>query len=157
MSHVSWPDIVGFDGVRRAVTAYPSLLRGRSTVTYRGKIKLHGDNHGVQIKNGGRVRAQSRTTMLAPGEGHHGFAAWLASDPVTSAFEAANKDNARDYVLYGEWCGSGVQRGTALNQLTKKLFAVFAASPLTAEGESEPEALIVEPDELARFVRGVPD
>lgn len=156
MTHVKWTEIESLHAVRRHVASYHELLRGIPIVTYRGKVKLHGTNAGVQIKCGGRVNAQSRTMMLSEGNDNAGFAAWLATDAVTQAFRAANRWITKDVVIFGEWCGPGVQKGVAVSQIPKKCFAIFAAVILDSAGEPTDD-LITDPDSLSEFVDGVPD
>lgn len=89
-------------------------------VVYRAKIKLHGTNCAVQ-RVGAEVHAQSRTTMLGPGSDPYGFAAWV------QAHRGYFVDNVESgLVVFGEWCGPGVQRGMAISQVTQRMFAVFA-------------------------------
>jgi len=87
-------------------------------VTYRGKVKLHGTNAGVRRTDDG-VRAQSRSQEIT--DGHMGFATWL--DDNTAVFNDVDVGTS----VYGEWCGPGVQRGVAVTQIDRKVFAVFAA------------------------------
>jgi hypothetical protein len=117
-------------------------------VEYRGKVKLHGTNAAVQVTSEGVV-AQSRTQLIAPGKTDNaGFAAWV--ETVKESFAAAMSE---DVIIYGEWCGPGIMKGTAINKVEKKVFAVFAAMwlPMT-----EASGLIVEPDILAALVKDIP-
>ncbi len=131
MSHVAWPSIESFAHVRKGVEAYgqnvgPTSIAHRQAITYKGKIKLHGTNAGVTIKNHGKdVFAQSRTSIVTPGDDNMGFAVWveatkdywvdlgvmLGDDPIT---------------VFGEWSGQGIQKGVSISQIGKKIFAVFA-------------------------------
>lgn len=47
---------------------------------------------------------------------------------------------------------AGIQRGVAISEIPKKVFAVFAARPLDGS-----DTLIVEPAELTKLVSGIPD
>jgi hypothetical protein len=144
MALVRWPEIELFHAVRRTVAAVPTILAGRPTVTYRGKVKLHGTNAAVQVLPGGVVEAQSRTAVLTPTSDNAGFARWVQTQ--VERWQAACPATT---VLYGEWCGPGIQRGVAVNALPHKVFAVFAA------GIADGDALVVEPSELEPLVRGL--
>lgn len=114
----TWPSI------GKLHDAQSSALRARlPRVTYRAKVKLHGTNAAIRVDADGTVTAQSRTKDLTPGKDtdNFGFAAWV--DAVVPCITR----RAKDYVLFGEWYGCGVQKGVALAQLTTKHFAVFAA------------------------------
>ncbi len=115
-----WTSIGGFHNVRKTLSTY-DLHKG--PITYRGKVKLHGTNSGIVITPEGNVFAQSRTTTLSATEDNAGFAKWVES----------NKDYWQKFdtylqsiTVYGEWCGPGIMKGTAINKIGGKVFAVFA-------------------------------
>ena len=154
MVFIHWPDIESFHNVRKSCEKYPELLRGRTTIDYRGKVKLHGTNAAVQVTTGG-VFAQSRTQIIFPGKTDNaGFAAWV--ETVKDAFLSTTP---ADTIIYGEWCGPGIMKGTAINKVEKKVFAVFAAMSLPMPddaGDYSDAALIVEPSALLNLVGGIP-
>lgn len=119
-THVSWPSIELFHNVVRTLTHLSELGRPFPKVEYRAKVKLHGTNCAVQRTDAG-VIAQSRTTILSPGADYKGFAAWVQAQ---QAYFAALRPGT---ILFGEWCGPGVEKGMAISQLKAKVFAVFAA------------------------------
>lgn len=131
MSHVSWPSIESFSHVRKGVEAYgknvgPTSIAHRQAITYKGKIKLHGTNAGVTIKNHGKdVMAQSRTSIITPGDDNMGFAVWVE---VTREYWADLGTMLGDEVItvFGEWSGQGIQKGVSISQIGKKIFAIFA-------------------------------
>lgn len=156
MSFVAWPEIESFHHVRRSVVKYPNeLLKGRSKVRYRAKVKLHGTNAGIYCK-AGRFTAQSRTTVITSGNDNAGFAAWVESEEVQAALINNYQSWHSDMVIYGEWCGPGVQRGVAINQIPKRSFVVFAAVMLDKHGQPS-DNMVTTPSELALYVKGVPD
>jgi hypothetical protein len=61
-------------------------------------------------------------------------------------------DKAKGHIVYGEWCGPGIQKGVAISEIPRKSFVVFAARPLDGSDQ-----LIVEPEELEGLVSGIPD
>src|SRR5207253_105048 len=55
-----------------------------------------------------------------PGADHKGFAAWVAA---RAAYWQALPAGL---VVFGEWCGPGVEKGTAISKAPTKRFCVFA-------------------------------
>src|SRR5262249_9780571 len=113
MNIVKWTEIEGFHNIRKCLSTYPELLGSNNTVTYRGKVKLHGTNAAVQISKDGTIGAQSRTNMLTPTADNAGFAKWIESNH--SAWATIDVGGAETMVVFGEWCGPGVQKGVAVN------------------------------------------
>jgi tRNA-binding EMAP/Myf-like protein len=121
---IKWPDIEGLHNVVRGFDVMKENLGdGFSfpTVTYYAKIKLHGTNASVQIHPDGTVVAQSRTDVITPEKDNAGFARWVHNN------EDHFKQLARDktIIFYGEWCGPGIQKNTAISDIGRKIFAVF--------------------------------
>lgn len=144
-SHVKWTEIESFHNVRRALSKYPHLA-GRSTkVTYKAKAKLHGTNAGVRVDPDGTITAFSRTSVITPESDNAGFAGWLAGR--TTAFDDAWRTDLPT-VVYGEWCGPGIQKGVAVNQLIHRVFAVFGARYLDPVAADATLDFIYEPREL---------
>jgi hypothetical protein len=95
---------------------FPKLYRLNGPVIITEKID--GTNACIVIENG-EIYAQSRTRIITPENDNFGFAKWVH----------ANKD-ALINVLgegrhYGEWWGSGIQRGYGLKV---KVFSLFNTS-----------------------------
>lgn len=61
----------------------------------------------------------------------------------------------RHLILFGEWCGQGIQKGVAISQIGRKVFAVFAAQ--TGDHQLTAATLITEPGDLAELVPQHPD
>jgi hypothetical protein len=55
-------------------------------------------------------------------------------------------------IIFGEWCGPGIQKSVAISEIPKKILAIFAARPLDGS-----DRLIVEPKDLASLIVGIPD
>ena len=154
MAHVTWTEIESFYNVHKTVAHYPHLLRGRSSVTYRAKVKLHGTNAGVAISPSGEVTALSRTAVITTTADNAGFAKWV--EARKEQFASFSSDKAT-VVIFGEWCGPGIQKGVAVNQLTERTFAVFAMRLLELSPELAPlEDFIAEPLALEGIARVVP-
>jgi len=119
MTHQHWPDIEAFHNVRKYVQKYEPDL---NEISYKPKIKLHGTNAAVQIRNR-KIFAQSRSSYVTPENDNMGFAKWVEEN--REYFE--NLSDSNDVItIFGEWCGSGIQKGTAINQIGEKIFCVFA-------------------------------
>jgi len=141
MTFYPWPEIEAFHQVRKFTHHYPELVEG-GVVTYRPKVKLHGTNAGIQIHKDGTVIAQSRTNNLTGGHDNMGFAAWVEANKEFWA-EKAPTDGV---VLFGEWCGKGIQSGVAVSEIPKT-FAIFAAQSM-----DYPDVVFYNPDALEAFV-----
>lgn len=67
------------------------------------------------------VGAQSRTRMITPQQDNHGFAVWVLNNA------AALVDVLGEGTHYGEWWGSGINRGYGLPK-GEKTFSLFNTS-----------------------------
>lgn len=80
--------------------------------------KIDGTNASVHVLEDGRVIAASRTRYITPTDDNFGFAKWVA----------AHADELREGLgvgsHFGEWYGSGIQRGYGLLNGEKR-FALF--------------------------------
>jgi hypothetical protein len=86
-------------------------------------VKLHGTNAGVLVYPDGKVRYTSRERLITPGNDNQGFACWASLHEEEVAGLATHDAIV---TVFGEWCGPGIAGGTAVNKLSKKIFAVFA-------------------------------
>lgn len=142
---VSFPKISGFHNVRKEIAAFND--NGELTKeTYRGKIKLHGTNSGVQIRKTS-VSAQSRERVIVVGDDNMGFAGWV--DNNLEYFEKFQDrilegDQAVAITIFGEWCGRGIMKGTAISAIDRKIFAVFAIQ--FGESDDLDSIMFTEPD-----------
>lgn len=150
MEFVSFPSIESFFNVVKLTKSYPHLAE--KPVNYRGKIKLHGTNAGIRIHNG-EVIPQSRTQFISVNNDNAGFAKW-----VESSKDFWSKISYSDEItVFGEWCGPGIMKGTAINQVANKLFVVFAIMVGDAQIEKEDfNPLIVEPEEIKSILGNLP-
>lgn len=112
---------------RRIAEKYSKPLE---TVQFEGTVKLHGTNAGVRL-DGEEVIAQSRNNVLSIGADNAGFAVYVervkANFWVLGGFIAfhENRTDMPNYTFFGEWCGSGIQAGVALNEVDKH-FVIFS-------------------------------
>lgn len=79
--------------------------------------KIDGTNAQVAVYEDGTVRAGSRNRWITPTDDNHGFARWVSdhSDELV---------NLGPGLHYGEWWGSGIQRGYGLTKGEKR-FSLF--------------------------------
>lgn len=149
MNHIKWPEITSFHNVRKVLITYPELLGSTLEVVYKCKAKQHGTNAAVQLLSGDIVQAQSRTSLISVSDDNAGFARWVETN---KNYWLKNRPTDQEVVIFGEFCGPGIQKGVAINKIPNKVFAVFAAQNI-----AQPENLIVEPKELEVFTKNVPD
>ena len=117
---LSWPSIELLYNLIRTLSHLEEREGQRPpTVTYRAKVKQHGTNCAIQVHPDRHIVCQGRTTLLTPESDNRGFATWVNQHRDWFA------DLPEGTVLYGEWCGPGVERGVAVSQLPHKIFAIF--------------------------------
>lgn len=83
--------------------------------------KIDGTNAAVGVTEAGDIYAQSRNRVIAPGDDGFGFAAWVMEN------EESLKEALGPGLHFGEWYGSGIQRGYGMQKGEKK-FALFNVS-----------------------------
>ena len=137
---LTWPSIESLFNVRRSLQKTGT----ERVVSYLGKIKLDGTNAAVQISTDGRVAAQSRSNIITPEQDNMGFARWVADNKEYFSKLASTGH----LTIFGEWCGKGIQKGTAIAQLDRKVFAVFAIQHGGVNGE--PAVIEISPNTIAK-------
>lgn len=141
-AHVSWGSIELLHNAVRTLTILADQGHPFPVVTYRAKVKLHGTNCAVQIGDNHEIFAQSRTTLLTPEADYKGFATWVHA---RAEFWRAKQPGM---VVFGEWCGPGVEKGMAISRASSKLFCVFSIQL--------PDRMICEPAEIVELLREPP-
>jgi len=81
--------------------------------------------NGIQL----RMRAGSRSRWISPGDDNFGFARWVASNAVELVTLGEGQH-------FGEWWGSGIQRGYGLTKGEKR-FSLFDVSKWNDPKRSE--------------------
>lgn len=101
-------------------------------IAFEGTIKLHGANCAVVLPYGEPFYCQSRETILTPNSDYKGFAQFIhaigleaISGIVPDSIKEEANENKSPIVIYGEWCGKGIQAGVAISELPR-MFVVFA-------------------------------
>ena len=126
---LAFPDVEGLHNVVRFARQYPQYVPGR--IAYRGKIKLHGTNAGITVGQGD-VLAQSRSQGISVHNDNCGFAQWVEfTKEYWTGLSNSVKDETASVTVFGEWCGPGIMKGTAINKIPSKVFAVFAIATPT--------------------------
>ena len=142
-----WPSIELLYNVRRSL----DLLGEKPKITYHAKIKLDGTNAGVQIFTDGRVAAQSRTQIITTESDNMGFANWVSKN--IDYF--ANIPSDEHLTFFGEWCGQGIQKRTAISQIDRKIFVVFAIQLGGLDGKVA--KLEIQPQKICNYLPKHPD
>ena len=99
-------------------------------IKFRGSCKLHGSNAGVAIDKYDNIWFQSRSNIITPEKDNAGFAFFANSriDIFSEFFKdirSKHKLTDETILVFGEWCGKGIQKGVAINELDK-MFVIFA-------------------------------
>jgi len=96
-----------------------------------GSTKLHGCNASIGYNSNDGLWVQSRNNIITVNKDNAGFAFYVESHKeffLNLLLNKADEFNVdlryNSIVLYGEWCGKGIQKGVAINQLPK-MFVVF--------------------------------
>jgi len=97
-------------------------------------VKIHGTNMSI-IKYGNEIIVQSRNgCVLGPLGDMMGFYTYYEKnkDEIVGLFESIkdgdNGDNGDGDVIvgiFGEWCGSGIQKGVGINNIGRKTWIIF--------------------------------
>lgn len=124
---LKWHDLESFQNVLRSRSKWEPMKEIKE-VSYTWKPKIHGTNAAIRITKDG-VFAQSRTQIITPQDDNYGFAAWLETvKPHFSDLAKACKEDGNEYTFFGEWCGPGINKGTSINKIPEKIFAIFSAA-----------------------------
>lgn len=95
-------------------------------LTFRGLVKLHGTNAGLEFDTEGSVIALSKERELTPNNDNFGFATRVSNGPIDIArlrqvlvdtTPPLIKDKVVQWDVYGEWVGKIVNGKTAIGKL----------------------------------------
>lgn len=141
--HVAWGSIELLHNVIRTLTHLHELGQAFPVVEYRAKVKLHGSNCAVQVPEdpAAPIAMQSRTALLTPEADYKGFATWA------QAHSGYFAQLPRGIVVFGEWCGPGVEKGMAISAAATKLFAVFGVQQGNGAGAAD-SRIVYEPEAI---------
>lgn len=152
-----WTDIELFPTILRDLQKYHEAGGPKPpTVAYREKVKLDGTNSAGRFRHGKLEGFQSRNRDITPEDDNAGFARW-ASGVTWPTFDAER--SLPVLLIHGEWAGPGVIKGTAVAQIPKKQFFIFAIE--RCSGEKNPETgdwtmrvLITDPRDIENWLDG---
>jgi hypothetical protein len=111
--------------------------RGLPALRFRGTVKLHGTNAGIVYDVAtDSFSYQSRERVLTTTSDNAGFMnAQLANEGVWQdvadqvTHEILPHRDVVQVAIFGEWCGSGIQKGVAVAELPK-MFIIFAVKAI---------------------------
>jgi len=93
------------------------------TLPFRGTVKLHGSNAGIVLYKDNHIEYQSRERVLSITQDNAGFMLHMLNVDVKSLFD--NIPFNDNIAIFGEWCGSSIQKGVAITNLPK-MWVIFA-------------------------------
>ncbi|WP_087865316.1 RNA ligase family protein [Comamonas thiooxydans] len=100
--------------------------RSLPKLTFKGLVKLHGTNAGLEFDLEGSVTAISKERVLTPHNDNFGFATRVSNGPIDIArlhqvlvdtTPESIKDKVVQWNAYGEWVGKIVNGKTAIGKL----------------------------------------
>lgn len=91
-------------------------------LSFEGTVKLNGTNAAIVKYKNGEYKFQSRERELSLDFDNDNFMKEMSNKDYQKLFD---KIQFNDYtVIFGEWCGKGIQKGMAINQLPR-MFVIF--------------------------------
>jgi len=128
------------------------------TLRFSGTAKLHGTNAAIgHCLSDGETWFQSRENIITVESDNAGFAKYASTIPFDKLIEPVKNripDNAQLVVVYGEWCGKGIQKGVAINELDK-MFVVFAVKSIRENEDGDTEGEWMTRDLVSKI--GIPE
>ncbi len=120
------------------------------TLHFTGTVKLHGTNSAVSLDHKNNFVIQSRKRVINMESDNAGFAEYVERNKnaflgLFDEYKNLLKTNER-VVIYGEWCGGNIQKGVAINKLSKR-FVIFAVKiiPFKIENDKSTDAYYIKP------------
>ena len=155
MTFTAFQDI---EGLHNVVKGYRLPYETtRFEVTYAAKVKLHGTNAGYRVDlETGEFKVMKRSGFITPQGDNFGFATWVdANKPELEQWVRMAVDDHAQWVqgithveVWGEWVGLGVQKGVALANLDKKIFAPFMVILVVGDDRHK----LIEPNMVGMFI-----
>jgi hypothetical protein len=160
MKHIKFPSIEQFRNVVHNVVHSAHYVgkdangdpiydtsRNKPVLKFEGTCKLHGTNSSIVITPTCEVQFQSRENIITVEKDNAGFAmfahqheqVWqdIATDVVCAYNDSSTPRyrgiSTQDLVIFGEWCGKGIQKSVAISELPK-MFVIFGIAFADAEG-----------------------
>lgn len=119
-----FPKIPQFRNIKKDLQ-YLSDKMSLFSFIFEGTIKLHGTNAAVGYDAGSdTIYCQSRKRIITPEDDNMGFAAWVMSEESLWKRYFQEVFYGKSALLFGEWCGEGIQKGVAISSIPK-MFVIF--------------------------------
>lgn len=135
MTFHSFPSIEQFRSTVKAVKEHSQYIgkdsddasifdytRPLPKLHFQGTCKLHGTNSAIVRNSDGTIHYQSRSRIITPTDDNVGFATTMSVIDFSEIWNMFKSDDT--IILFGEWCGQGIQSGVAITQLPK-MFVIF--------------------------------
>ena len=155
MKMIKWPSIEQYRNVVKNIT-HRARYRGTDadgnaiyepfaklpTLKFEGTVKLHGTNAAIarKVLEPQEMWCQSRENIITPEKDNAGFAMFVKGhedefrDLIATAIGIHDRSHEFPYILvFGEWCGKGIQGGVAISDLPK-MFVIFGIALADEEG-----------------------
>jgi len=134
MNHIPYGSINQFRHVIKEVKDTYTLKH--PILTFRGTVKLHGTNASIIV--GKSLITQSKNRIITPENDNYGFAKWVKDYELILQKNIYDKlpecvDSNNTYILYGEWFGKGIAKGTAISEVSKQ-FYLFGVKVVLPDG-----------------------
>lgn len=125
MEMIKYPSIEQFRHIVKNVKSlYSYLGEEYPKITFYGSVKLHGTNGGIGW-DGEKLWCQSRNNILDFKNTNNGFFTYVMQNKeYFTDLLGRLKGDAESIIVFGEWCGEGIQKGVALSEL-EKMFVAF--------------------------------
>lgn len=139
VTHIKFPHIGQFKNAIREVEAATRYI-GRNdmdepiydpriplpVLDIEGTVKLHGTNAAIGYNpQTDELWLQSRSNVLTENADNMGFYAAYGNSDLRYLFREIPNPAQAPIILFGEWCGKGIQQTVAISKLPK-LFVIFA-------------------------------
>jgi len=168
MKHYSFPKIRQYHQVLRDMKLHSQYVgkdeegnpiydstKELPIIRFDGRVKLHGTNSAIVFSPDGSFYCQSRENVIDEIKDNAGFAHWVNKDGykiwdnLHYSINQPDANTVKYIILFGEWCGGSIQKGVALNELSKR-FVLFGVKVIFEDESSYwlEESLIPEIPEL---------
>lgn len=125
MKFIKYPSIEQLRNVVKKVKTRSEYFQVKyPVVEFNGTVKLHGTNGGIGW-DGENLWCQSRNNILDINNTNNGFYIYVMNNKsyFTGILDSLLGDNDQ-IIVFGEWCGDGIQKGVAITEL-EKMFVAF--------------------------------
>ena len=157
MPHSSYTSIDSLRLLLKDIFFIYKDIETKPVLDFYGTIKLHGTNAGIGF-DGQNLWCQSRSNIITIKSDNAGFAFFVECNK-DYILELMNRiqtefsiDLDKNYiVLFGEWCGSTIQKKVGISQFDK-MFFIFDIK-IVSKGNKEPNYYI---DSKLEFIKSNP-